>query len=180
MADERQPTSSRAASGAGAGGSPPVVKVELKRLALADFVQTDELLAKSPLFEHLDDVGREFLLANGTPRRFAAGTAIYLQGSEGDSLFLVLRGDVTLRTGRDSVEVGSVRRGEYFGEAEVLDGGRRRTHAMAATEADVAEFPRPLLLKLFDRYALFRASLQETSKARAQANSELADFLDRW
>jgi CRP-like cAMP-binding protein len=158
----------------------PVVKVELKRLALNDFVKTDDLLAKSPLLEHLDQRGREVLLANGTTRRFAVRAPVYTQGSEGDSLFLVLRGEIGLTSGKDAIEVGAVRRGEYFGEAEALKPGRRQCNAVATIEADVAEFPRTLLVKLFERYPLFEASLRETSQARTQADSELTDFLNRW
>jgi CRP-like cAMP-binding protein len=169
MPDERQHT-------------PPIVKVELKRLALREFIRTDALLAKSPLLEHLDERGREVLLSAGTPKRYPAGTQIYVEGSEGDSLFMVLRGDVGLNSGKtkDAIEIGSVRRGEYFGESEVLSGGTRKCNALAVTEADVAEFPRAFLVKLFDRYPLFHASLRETNEARAQVDSELADFLNRW
>src|SRR5207245_189538 len=155
-------------------------KLELKRLALAEFVKTDDLIAKSTLFEHLDERGREVLLGNGTARRFSAGVAIYSEASEGDSLFLVLRGDVGLTSEKDAVEIGTAHRGEYFGETEVLNGGKRKCNAVAVTETDVAEFPRALLLKLFQRYPLFQASLRETSQARAQQDSELSDFLNRW
>ena len=158
----------------------PVVKVELKRLGLREFIQTDDLLAKSPLFEHLDETGREQLLANGTPRRYPAGTVVYTEGAPGDSLFLVLRGDVMLSSAKHSVEIGSVRQGEYFGETEALRGGARTCTAMAVGESDVAEFPRVFLAGLFTRYPLFRAALDETGKARAQADTELADFLNRW
>jgi len=160
----------------------PVVKVELKRLGLQDFVNTDDLLAKSPLFQYLDERGRETLLAGGTPRRFAAAAPIFIEASDGDSLFLVLRGDVSLSHGRveGAIEVGSVRRGEYFGETYGREAGKRRYNAVASTEADVAEFPRELVAKLGDKYPLFGAALRETSQARDQAGSELDDFLNRW
>lgn len=67
-----------------------------------------------------------------------AGQAIYQEGQAGDKFFLLVRGTVSVSTvdaeGR-SIRLADLQDGDYFGEGEMLNRGRRTTTVTAATPA---------------------------------------------
>lgn len=157
----------------------PVVRLELKHVDFKELAQIDELVGKAPLFKAAGADGMRRLIEKATPRRLAAGQAVFKQGERGTNLFMVLRGEVTL--GQGAKVVATVHKGEFFGEAEVLDPkAARGCTATAASSADVAEFPYAEVAPLIDRQVALLALLREARDVRAKANSELDDFLNRW
>lgn len=157
----------------------PVVRLELKRVDLKELVRIDDLLGSAPLFRAVGPDGMRRLIEKAVPRRLTHGQAVYRQGEKGNSLFLVLRGEVSL--GDDAAEVATVRKGEFFGEGEVLDQkALRACSAIAVGAADVAELPATALVPLVQRHVELFSLLRETHDARAKANTELDEFLKRW
>ena len=82
------------------------VKVELKRLTLAEFVSRDPLLETSPLLKAIPNSLRPEFLSKGLPRRLGAKGAIFRKGDMVGPFYLVLRGEVQLLNG-EGVELGS-------------------------------------------------------------------------
>ena len=157
----------------------PVVKLDLKRLGVEELVAGDALLVTAPLLRALgaEETGR--LLPQGTMRRIPPGEAAFREESPGDSLYLVLRGEVLLSRGVASL--ATVHKGEFFGEAELLGKTRiRKSAAISLGGADVVELPASLLAPLLQKHFQVMALLRETHEARAKTNAELDDFLDRW
>jgi len=163
-----------------------VIRVELKRVDLLELLSLDPLLGKATLFTAVGAEDTRKLAAAATPRRFGPGQAIFGEGSAGNSLFLVLRGEVALsrQQGGTSVEICTLQKGEFFGEAEALGPASVRSQSAAAAAsagtADVAELPQALVAQLTRKHLALYALLRETRDARAKAKDELADFLNRW
>jgi hypothetical protein len=68
---------------------------------------------------------------------FGTGEVVVRQNDEGDSLFIVRRGGLTVY--RDDAVVGSLREGEFFGEMSLLTGERRKATVIAASEVHLVE-----------------------------------------
>ncbi len=163
-------------------GRAPVVKLALKRADTCELVRTDEVLKAAPFVKALG-AKADAVLTIGVARRYPDRAVLFQQGDAGNSLFFVLRGEVRLsaRKGADMVELGAARRGEVFGEGELLTGEPlRATSAVAQGDVDAVEIPREALL---ENGALPRGMaelLRPIKEARLKALSEMTDFMDRW
>lgn len=163
--------------------NPGVIKLELKRVDLPELLKFDEMLGTAPVFKACGPQGTARLLAVAQTRRHADGQVIFAEGSPGTSLFVVLRGEVAIGRGQgaEAVEVCTVRKGEFFGEAEVLGPSTNRgTTAIARGQVDVAEFPQSEVAALLKAHFELYGLLRETRDERAKAKDELNDFLNRW
>ena len=98
-----------------------------------------DVLAKVPLFALLDPAERAALAERVVHAEFGAGTEIFLAGDPGDSLYVVLRGEVEIFFTNDTGERIVVERckpGDFFGEISLLDGGPRTASAQATAAVD--------------------------------------------
>ena len=87
---------------------------------------------------------------------FQPGQVIYAEGDPGDRFYIVARGTVSvssLDSNRQSIRLADLQDGDYFGEGEMLNRGRRTTTVTAATPT--------LVLAL--RAEHFRAMMDELS-----------------
>jgi CRP-like cAMP-binding protein len=73
------------------------------------------------------------------PLHYAAGERIIEEGSAGDSLFLVDRGELRVlrRMGGAPREIARIGAGECFGEMAMLTGQQRTATVVASTDVDV-------------------------------------------
>jgi len=105
---------------------------------------TAELLAEVPLFALLTEDDRKVLAAQIDVETFAEGHCIFEYGDPGDSMMVVVKGEVELfvknKTGERTL-LESVTPGEFFGEITLLDEGPRNATAIckAATEVLVVD-----------------------------------------
>lgn len=87
------------------------------------------VLEAVPLFSGLSGRHLKKVAAAGRIARFHDRTAIVRAGEAGDSLFVVLDGDVVVRRrGAAELKVGL---GSFFGEMALLDGGVRSATVLA-------------------------------------------------
>jgi CRP-like cAMP-binding protein len=122
-------------------------------------------------------------LHKGRLRRFTDKMVLLQQGEAGDSLFIVVAGDVRLfaRKDRDSAEVGHAHKTEVLGEGEVVDGrGLRHHSAVAVGQVDVLEVPRELLLANGQLPPALATLLRDVHQRRKRSLDEMSDFLNRW
>jgi CRP-like cAMP-binding protein len=163
-------------------GESPVVKIELKRADAAELVRGDPFLAGCELARALE--GRlDQVLGQAVVRRYPDRMVVFQQNEPGDSLYLVLAGEVRLlgRKQTDGVELGSAGRGQLLGEGEALAGvATRRTSAVARGVADLAEVPRAALLVNGRLPGPLQRCLERVGQERARRLDEMTDFLDRW
>jgi CRP/FNR family cyclic AMP-dependent transcriptional regulator len=93
-----------------------------------------ELLRNVPIFSRLTDDQLRLLGGSLGTRAFGRGETIFHQGSDGDVLYLIVRGQVRIYTisqlGQE-LSVKIFRDGDFFGELALLDGQPRSASAEA-------------------------------------------------
>lgn len=101
-------------------------------------------------------------------RVFAPGEEVVRQNEQGDSLFIVLQGE--LKVFLDEAQVGTLSAGEIFGEMSLLTGERRKATVAASTEVRLVEIRKegiePLIRSnaaLLDRLSAILASREEAN-----------------
>ena len=109
----------------------------------------EEILAAVPLFKLLDPVERAGLGKVFGRHDIEPGVVIFNFGEPGDSLFIVVSGTVELSV-RDTtgtrIVLAECRRGDFFGELSLLDGGARTATATAVEAADLLVLDRQDLM----------------------------------
>ncbi|NJM07210.1 Crp/Fnr family transcriptional regulator [Candidatus Gracilibacteria bacterium] len=92
------------------------------------------LLRSVPIFTCLNDEHLRMLSVNLATRRFARGETIFLQGSVGNELYIIIDGQVRIYTVSESGQEFSVMifcSQDFFGELALLDGQLRSASAVA-------------------------------------------------
>jgi CRP/FNR family transcriptional regulator, cyclic AMP receptor protein len=124
--------------------------------------QIFRLFSECALFRNLERWEKEALFTRVRIRDFAAGETIFVIGSPGDSMMIVLRGtvqisvpwetqiSVTSPKGQPHV-VATRSPGEIFGEIAFLDGGARLADALAITDCSLAIVDRHDLLAFLEQ-----------------------------
>jgi len=158
----------------------PVTRVELRRASLLEICCSDELLRSCALLRALAPEEAERLLGGSVARRYQDGQAVFREGDDGRSAYLVLRGEVSLSTGRNVV-FAVAHKGDVFGEAELVTQPPGRVSTATATgDADVVELPAPLLMEVGRANPRLVEMIRELHTSRHAATREIADFINRW
>ncbi len=116
-----------------------VIWYRLRRAGLADqaslssFEQTHAALAGVPLFAAVAADTIERLARSVSVQRFGRGEVLFRQGEAGDTLFVVLSGqlDITSEAGGRAEHVASVHAGNFIGERSLMTGEARSATATA-------------------------------------------------
>jgi CRP-like cAMP-binding protein len=90
------------------------------------------ILAGTPLFEGVSREELEQVASRFQERRYAEGSGVVTEGAAGVEFFVVLDGTADIEAG--GATVGSLGRGDFFGEVAALDQGPR-TASVRATSA---------------------------------------------
>jgi signal transduction histidine kinase len=87
-----------------------------------------DVLKSVPFFDHFSDSQLEKLVHMGHPEKAEAEKVLFQMGDQADSLFVILSGSVRVY-GKDPegnpVELSTLRKGQFFGELALVDGGTR-------------------------------------------------------
>jgi CRP/FNR family transcriptional regulator, cyclic AMP receptor protein len=125
--------------------------------------QTFQLFSECVLFRNLERREKEALFTRVRTRDFAAGETIFVIGSPGDSMMIVLRGTVqiSVTSPRGQIRVTSPKGqphvlatlspGEIFGEIAFLDGSVRSADAIAITDCTLGILDRHDLLAFLEQ-----------------------------
>jgi signal transduction histidine kinase len=103
--------------------------------------QTFQLFSECVLFRNLERREKEALFTRVRIRDFAAGETIFVIGSPGDSMMIVLGGTVQIgvpSAKRQPHVLAILSPGEIFGEIALLDGRARSADAIAITDCSLA------------------------------------------
>jgi len=95
-----------------------------------------ERLHAIPLFRDVDIDTLEVLADRFVSEFYQPGASIYEEGSAGDKFYIVVRGTVSISTvdaGQQSIRLADLQDGDYFGEVEMVNRGRRTTTVKART-----------------------------------------------
>ncbi|MBI3195520.1 MAG: cyclic nucleotide-binding domain-containing protein [Ignavibacteriae bacterium] len=93
------------------------------------------------LFESASEEVLQTLLPNLNEMHFAAGQVIFEDGSEGNSMFLILSGSVKIckvTKMNEEVVLGILHAGDFFGELEMIDTRARSARVSAMTDSKIA------------------------------------------
>lgn len=104
-------------------------------------MNTDDVLAKAPLFSALDREGAAALRTSVSEVRLSKGQALFSENETGDRLYVVLEGKIKLsRTSPDGREnlLSVLGPGEMFGELSLFDPRPRTASATALTDVRLA------------------------------------------
>jgi CRP/FNR family cyclic AMP-dependent transcriptional regulator len=105
-----------------------------------------DVLREIPLFATLPKRHVKRIANLARPRRFAANSAIVRKGERGETFFVILDGEATLRLPtRRNVALGA---GDFFGELALLDGGPRTATIIAKAPVLTMAIGRRPFLKL--------------------------------
>ena len=132
-----------------------------------DIQTVEAALAKTELMAALSEAARARLAKAGIPVAIEPGALLFAQGDKGDALFVLLEGEVEVRTsneaGRD-VRMAALTPYAVIGEMAVLDGGAR--------SADIAAIRRSRLLRISRDQAI--AALESEPKALLHLVAEMS------
>jgi len=114
----------------------------------------ETLLDRSELFEHLTAEDRAGLARVVDRRELPAGETLFQVGEPGESLFVVVAGEIELfirDTTGQKIVLTVAGDGQIFGELALLDGGGRTATAVALMDTELLELDRDDLLLLFQK-----------------------------
>jgi uncharacterized membrane protein len=111
-------------------------------------------LANIRMFEHLNEDDRVALAKVIDELKVPANHTLFQAGDPGDSLFIVMNGEIELfikDTAGQKIVLTTAESGDMFGELAMLDTGPRTATALALSESEVLVLDRDDLVLLFQR-----------------------------
>jgi CRP-like cAMP-binding protein len=131
------------------------------------------LLARLELFAGLEEADRRLLAEGMRVARFGAGELILRQGQPGDSLYLIQKGEVSVRLSADGAQrqVATLKGGEFFGEMSLMTGEPRAATCLAKTDASCFIIDHAAFQALLDARP---GIVEEISRTLARRQTELA------
>jgi CRP/FNR family transcriptional regulator, cyclic AMP receptor protein len=139
------------------------------------------VLRRAPLFEGLDEDSARALRGQMSDVKLTRGEHLFLEGQDGDRLYVVLDGKIKLtRAAADGREnlLSVLGPGEMFGELSLFDPRPRTSSASAVTDATVAALAHDALRAwLPGRPDVSMHMLQSMARRLRRANDVVADLV---
>ncbi len=132
----------------------PIRTLQLERKAKDATAEGHEearaILRREPLFHCLADEQVDGLIKQSVLNRFGRGERLIEEGTEGDSMFILLRGTAHVSVARNgtAIRVGVLRAGDCFGEMSLLTGEPRTATVQAERDCVVLEISKPIMAEL--------------------------------
>src|SRR5437868_7261357 len=128
-----------------------------------------ELLRRSALFQFLPDDDFEKLQALLQEERYDFGELIVKQGEPANAFYVLISGRArAVKTGANNGEeivLGSLRPGDSFGEAALIEGGTRNATVRCSTSVEVLRLDRSDFLALAENVPELKQHVQMTRRA---------------
>jgi ATP-binding cassette subfamily B protein len=128
-----------------------------------------ELLRRSALFQFLPDDDFEKLQALLQEERYDFGELIVKQGEPANAFYVLISGRArAVKTGAhndEEIVLGSLRPGDSFGEAALIEGGTRSATVRCSTSVEVLRLDRSDFLALAENVPELRQHVQMTRRA---------------
>jgi CRP/FNR family transcriptional regulator, cyclic AMP receptor protein len=139
------------------------------------------VLRRAPLFEGLDEDSARALRRQMPDVKLSRGEHLFMEGQEGDRLYIVLDGKLKLtRAAADGREnlLSVLGPGEMFGELSLFDPRPRTSSASAITDATLAGLAHDALRAwLGDHPDVSIHMLRALARRRRRANDVVADLV---
>lgn len=111
-----------------------------------------EHLSHIPIFAPLSGTEIDKLAHASSRRVFAPGEVIVRKGQEGGSMFVIVRGSVSVQLpdGEGARTINSLSANDFFGEMSLLTGKPRSANVVAEEETDVLQIRKSAIKPLFE------------------------------
>ncbi|MGI9092514.1 MAG: Crp/Fnr family transcriptional regulator [Mycobacteriales bacterium] len=141
----------------------------------------DEVLAKAGLFQGVAPEAAEALAGSLTYSDCSRGATVFVEGEQGDTLYIVLAGKVKVgrkaADGRENM-LSVMGPSDMFGELSLFDPGPRTASATVVTEARLAFLAHSSLRPwITDRPEIAEQLLRVLARRRRRTNDALADLI---
>ncbi len=126
-------------------------------------------LHRIPLFSELHEEELQSFLKNFRMKTFPTDALICREGEDGDSVFVITRGEVAIfkQTPRGKeIRIRNLVEGDFFGEFGFFTDHRRHANVTALTESDVLEINRDELREMIKRHPRIEEVLQSFFRQR--------------
>src|SRR5271168_4528737 len=137
----------------------------------------DAAMTASPILAPLSVRTRERLAASGSVIALEPGSMLCQQGDPGDAMFIVLEGEIEVRTSSPEgvqVRFASFGQASVIGEMAALDGGVRSADMIAVRRSTLWRIPRSTLIDaLRAEPAAAVALIAELAKRLRAANAHM-------
>jgi small-conductance mechanosensitive channel len=114
--------------------------------------EEERLLASVDLFSSLPPELRNQIARSAPMAVYGSGETVVRQGEEGQSMFVVLSGSVSVVLEPSREELARIQRGGYFGEMSLLTGEPRSATVLAVGDAVVVEIGADLFRRMATVY----------------------------
>jgi CRP-like cAMP-binding protein len=141
----------------------------------------DEVLARAGLFQGVAEEAAEALAGSLSYSDYTRGEAVFTEGEQGDTLFIVLSGKVKIgrraADGRENM-LSVMGPSDMFGELSLFDPGPRTATATVVTEARLASLAHTSLRPwISDRPEIAEQLLRVLARRLRRTNDALADLI---
>lgn len=147
--------------------------------AMAD---TRQLVRKQPFFDCLNDAQIAQVAAAANPCCFGRDEEIIEQGTEGESMFIMVEGSagVYVDRGGTAALVATLMAGDCFGEMSLLTGEKRSATVVAFCDCQVLEIEKKVMSDLLQQNPALMKKLSEVlAQRRIENESVLASALEK-
>lgn len=136
-----------------------------------DFIVTFAMVARVPLFAHLDVAGVSDLVAILKARTIPAGGVVIRKGDRGDAMYFIASGAVDVAADGGVVRLGE---GSFFGEMALLSRERRNASVTAVKATDLLVLDVDEFHHLIERNPDIGARVRAVADARLKAAAPLS------
>jgi CRP-like cAMP-binding protein len=123
----------------------------------------------TPLFSDLTADELAYLSQKVNALQLPAGSIIFREGDQGDSIFIISHGEVRI-VGKnpkgEEVEVARLGEGDFFGEFAFFSNSKRQASAVAAAETELLELTRGILSDVAEKHPRVKEVLLRFYKYR--------------
>jgi CRP-like cAMP-binding protein len=137
-------------------------------------------LQRVELFQKLETEDREHLAHGLKHCPFGRGEFIFRQGADGDSLYMIVAGEVSVEINVDGIsrEVARIGAGQVFGEMSLMTGEKRSATIIAAGDVECYRLDRGPFQELLDKRPQVAERVAEILAHRRIERAKFAEKLD--